>query len=201
MADSQAEVYVAKEPYFEVHTHNVLGTETVYRGCVYGSDRSVRLGSVTNEPVGSAPSIGSRHMTLDGTIVAYERYATASASGEGAGYFEVFVRNLRSGQLLDRVPTGMPLEARRFYVGVGSVRTMVVKADGAVAWIALDFQRSEQLARLIGREVNYYDLYALDSSGERLLASGTELAPSSLALAGSTLYWTQGGRPFSAGLE
>ena len=63
------------------------------------------------------------------------------------------------------------------------------------------FKRSEQLARLIGREVNYYDLYALDSSGERLLASGTELAPSSLALAGSTLYWTQGGRPFSAGLE
>ena len=119
MADSQAEVYVAKEPYFEVHTHNVLGTETVYRGCVYGSDRSVRLGSVTNEPVGSAPSIGSRHMTLDGTIVAYERYATASASGEGAGYFEVFVRNLRSGQLLDRVPHGDAAGSQALLRGCG----------------------------------------------------------------------------------
>jgi hypothetical protein len=39
------------------------------------------------------------------------------------------------------------------------------------------------------------------SNGIRTLASGPTVAPSSLALAGSTLYWTQEGKPFSAVLN
>lgn len=81
---------------------------------------------------------------------------------------------------------------------MGRAEKIVLKGDGAVAWIALDDLRSERVERERGREVNFYDLYALDSTGERLLASGLELDPSSLALAGSTLYWTEDGKPFSA---
>ena len=112
-----------------------------------------------------------------------------------------FVLNLRTGKLLDRVPTGVPMEPNEYHVGVGPVETMVVKPDGAVAWVALDEQRSERIEHEVGHDVNYYDLYALGSSGERLLASGTEVDPSSLALAGGTLYWTQDGKAFSAGLS
>jgi len=54
---------------------------------------------------------------------------------------------------------------------------------------------------MIGHEVNYFDLYAFDKTGERLLASGVELEPASLALKGSLLYWTQDGKPFSAVLH
>jgi hypothetical protein len=38
-------------------------------------------------------------------------------------------------------------------------------------------------------------LHALDKTGERTLAVGSNIDPNSLALAGSTLYWTQSGRP------
>ena len=183
-----------------MHMHDVLGSEPVFRGCAYGSARSFRLGMTHSN--GNGAAIGTEHVTLNGVIVAYEAYATASRPvGSEQGYFYVVVRNLRTGKLLDRVPTGVPLEPDRRHVGVGPVKAMVVKADGAVAWIALDDKQSELNHHLSGHEDLSYDLYALDRNGERLLASGTELAPSSLALAGSTLYWTQGGRPFSAGLD
>jgi len=38
-------------------------------------------------------------------------------------------------------------------------------------------------------------------AGTRLLASGFDVSPSSLALAGSTIYWTQGGKPESSTLN
>jgi hypothetical protein len=41
----------------------------------------------------------------------------------------------------------------------------------------------------------------VDKNGSRLLASSTEIDPSSLALAGSTLYWTQGGKSMSSPLN
>jgi hypothetical protein len=46
-----------------------------------------------------------------------------------------------------------------------------------------------------------YDVRAVDAAGDRLLADGNNIAPNSLALAGSTLYWTQGGAPQSASLS
>jgi hypothetical protein len=97
---------------------------------------------------------------------------------------------------------------------------MVVRRDGAVAWIAADNERSpgEQLVvrpcevfpeeRSICFEprpeppfIWSYDVYASDMRGTRLLASGIDVAPHSLKLGGSTLYWTQGGKPMSAPLN
>jgi len=34
-----------------------------------------------------------------------------------------------------------------------------------------------------------------------VLATGTSIDPSSLALAGSTLYWSEAGKPFTAQLD
>jgi hypothetical protein len=67
---------------------------------------------------------------------------------------------------------------------------IVVKNDGAVAWINDTVQ-----------EENRFEVHAFDATGERVLAVGSNIAPESLALAGSTLYWTQGGKPFSATLH
>lgn len=70
--------------------------------------------------------------------------------------------------------------------------SLVVKGDGSVAWIAQDTETKEGYS---------YQLHVLDREGEHVLASSPELAPYSLALTGSTLYWTENGKPFSATLN
>jgi hypothetical protein len=66
----------------------------------------------------------------------------------------------------------------------------VVKRDGSVAWIVETNQ-----------EEGRYQVHAVDKSGSRVLATGPDVDPTSLALAGSTLYWAQGDQPFSASLN
>ena len=62
--------------------------------------------------------------------------------------------------------------------------------DGSVAWIV---ETNE--------EEGEYQVHAVDKSGSRVLASNPDIDPTSLALAGSTLYWTQGGQPATASLN
>jgi hypothetical protein len=52
-----------------------------------------------------------------------------------------------------------------------------------------------------GERATSFEVHAADRTGSRLLASGPTIDPHSLALAGSTLYWTQGGKPFTASLD
>jgi hypothetical protein len=75
-------------------------------------------------------------------------------------------------------------------IGNGEARVIVVKSDGAVTWITDAFHKEDR-----------FEVHALDKTGERVLAVGSDIAAESLALAGSTLYWTQGGKPFSAPLN
>ena len=42
-----------------------------------------------------------------------------------------------------------------------------------------------------------YELYTADGAGVHLLASGADLAPGSLAIAGKRIYWLQGSTTFS----
>ncbi len=99
------------------------------------------------------------------------------------------MRNLRTGRLIRKLPTGTPMTPRPSWIGIGPTTAIVVKSDGAVAWIVeTDFPTE-------------YQVHTVDKSGNRVLASGTDIDPSSLALAGNTLYWTQGGQPFSAPLD
>jgi hypothetical protein len=132
-------------------------------------------------------------MTLAGTMVAYEQTeADEQPEGEGTSTWSVLVRDLRTGRWVHRAFTGTARQAR--FHGVGPVVGLVVKTDGSVAWIA-------EVAGLPGRAPTEYEVHAVDKSGSRVLASGTEIAPKSLALSGSTLRWTAGGKLFSAPLD
>lgn len=111
-------------------------------------------------------------------------------AAESSGEAWVVVRDLRTGRVLHNVPTGTQSPPVPHFVGAGEATTIVVKRDGAVAWIVE--------SKCLGGE---YQVHALDEDGERVLASGRDIAPRSLALVGSTLYWTQGGKPYSATLK
>jgi hypothetical protein len=132
---------------------------------------------------------------LAGTVVAYESFLTADVDR-----WYVVIRDLRSGRVLRHLPTGALLKPSPGNAGVGPVVALVVKPNGSVAWIARDYERSMR-PTAESEELPYYDVYAADKSGTRLLASGLDVSPSSLALGGSTLYWTQGGKAASAVLN
>jgi hypothetical protein len=203
-ADAKAQVYQTKQ-------HG----ELVYRGCVYGRRRSFLLeGPVVCGGGSTATCGGARHVVLAGTVAAYETVSVENKYGQSPeDEWMVVVRDLRTGRTLHRVPTGLPLHPEPGYIGVGNVVALVLKSDGAAAWVADDYERTINVAT--EHEEPYFDVWVVDSTGSRQLAAGTDIDPSSLALStgatdigrehhtleGTTLYWTQTGRPFSASLN
>lgn len=151
-------------------------------GCAVGARRSYRLGR-TDEG-SAAGSVGTGPFALAGPVVAY----SASEFTETLNRNEIVVRNLADGEIMHRVPNGSP--AKSGDVGLGETTAIVVKRDGSVAWIT---RASKELGSIQVRSV--------DAAGSHMLAASPEIEPGSLALAGSTLYWTEGGKPFSATLE
>ncbi len=153
--------------------------------CAYSSKRPYKLGRTTEGS--AAGSVGTGPFALAGQVVAYD-------VGESFTVFEthfreeIWVRNLATGRVIYRMPNGSPSESED--VGIGETTAIVVKGDGSVAWIA---RASRQLGSIQVRSV--------DKTGSHLLAASPEIEPDSLALAGSTLYWTQGGKPMSATLD
>jgi hypothetical protein len=188
LADAEAEVYVVKEhlaPYNE--------PEPVVRGCAYGRKRSYFIGESEEHPGGSAGG-GSSSVKLEmlaGSIVAYTPAGGYVNSGKGRAGVLMVVRNLRTGRVLHAVTTSVLTKPGASPDSVGPIDAIVVKSDGAVAWI---------VGTGYPDDIEYH-VYAIDRSGSRLLASGANIEPYSLALAGSALYWTQGGQPFSAPLN
>jgi hypothetical protein len=174
-ADASAVVYEA------------IGTAE-YRGCAYGSRRSYPLGPT---PYGSSSGGGEAlSHTLSGTIVAYDESSSSGQTGEQKSFRDlIIVKNLRTGMTLHRVPTGVPTmqTPEVSEIGTGPASIIVVKADGAVAWIAPT-----------GTGVGLRQIRAVDKSGTRVLASGPGIGRSSLTLAEGRLYWTQGDVPASA---
>jgi hypothetical protein len=128
---------------------------------------------------------------LDGTFVAFEASMFRDFP-EGLPQSEqrVVVENLRTGRVLYRVPAGTSTSNR---VGFGSITALLVKGDGAAAWIA-----GNGLGDLPSTA---YEVGSVEANGSHLLAEGSEIEPHSLALAGSTLSWTQGGKAMSAALN
>lgn len=176
-ASSEAEAYLGPEP----NNPEVF----VFYACAYGSSRVYELGP---QPVGSSSGFGGvAHIAVAGTCVAYE-VERGTTQGVFFASDIVIVRELRSGRILHKVPTGPSEPPER--VGKGPTTAVVVKSDGAVAWIVRT-----------GIAPSTYEVRAVDKTGERLVAAGTNIDPASLALAGSTLYWTQEGRPMSAQLN
>jgi hypothetical protein len=164
-------------------------------GCAYGSKHAYWL-----EPEGHGSSSGvggSGLYTLAGTTVAFTgQFSKSPGVGVEVELSWLRVVNLRSGRTLHNVPTGtLPCEHPPQFSGVGSVASLVLKEDGAIAWIVSDHES------LCPVPAGTREVHALDSTGERVLAIGTNIAPHSLALAGSTVHWTQGGKRASAPLN
>jgi len=172
-ADAQAQVYSTVEG--EVY------------GCAYGTKRSYFLGLVPN--CGSSGCSDVKREVLAGPTVAYEETSIGGVSSRESEW-RVVVRDLRTGRVLHRVPTGTPSPPNPSFVGDGFAAAIVVKSDGAVAWIVQN-----------GVDPSEYEVQAVDKTGGRLLAASADIDPSSLALAGSIVYWTQAGKPFSASLN
>lgn len=156
------------------------------------------LGEVAGLSESAEGHRGITHIVLAGPVVAFLRENARTPNAEGLIQWWVVVRDLRSGRVLHKVPTGMSKapspghgsgEEGARVVGAGPTINLVVKSDGAVAW-TVDTEEGP------GRQV-----WAIDRSGKRLVAEGTNLDPHSLALAGSTIYWTQDGQAFSAPLN
>jgi hypothetical protein len=123
-------------------------------------------------------------LTLNGYMVAYAE--TPNAEGPSVGQLEV-VRDLRTGRVLHRVSSGTALNGPD---GIALTDQIVVNSRGAAAW---------SIESPFG--AHSYQVHAVEKTGSRLLVSGPDIDPYSLALVGSTLYWTQGGKPMSASLN
>ncbi len=192
-ADSRAALYLAPK--------NLGYPEFLYvYGCSYKTKHTYLLGSVPSTAGGyeSGGGGGVKLETLAGTMGTYE---TDSCRLGTAGSV-IVVRDLSNGKVIHCVPSGTPAHPEPprtehgltvTHVGIGPVESLVVKSDGAVAWIAQD---------AVEESLSYsYQVHVLDKNGSRVLAASTEIEPKSLALAGSVLYWTEAGRPMSAVLH
>lgn len=190
-ADAQAQVYAQRHLVrVPSYTSEALENEPETVGCALGGRRAFSLGPVIQcaEGVYGQECAGLRRAVVAGTIVAYEQVRTPC---DPNCVWRVLVRDLRSGRLLRDEPTGTSTNpAYEERVGIGPSTSIAVKGNGSVAWIVN-----------AGEAEGGYQLHAADTTGSRVLASGANIDPKSLALAGSTLYWTQAGEPFSAPLN
>jgi hypothetical protein len=175
---------------YETIETEALAGGVIY-GCAYGHKGIYPIGKPLPN-VGTSEGIGGVKLeVLAGPIVSYKDVS----AGPSYDYEAVVVSDLRTGRTLRILRN-----SERVGAGVGAVVAIVVKADGAVAWIV-------EAHRELSSPINGYNgaveyaVEAADESGKRLLASGPGIDPASLALAGSTLYWTQGGKPASSVLN
>lgn len=155
-------------------------------GCARSARRAYLLGSKAYFSRGGGG--GVEMPRLAGAIIAYGKSSDAEEIPPTASSSSwlVIVRNLKTGRIVHKVPTG-PSSAHE--VGRGPVVALVAESDGAVAWIngSGDAQAD-------------HEVHLLDRAGERLVASGRGIAPSSLKLDGRTVSWVQAGRLSSAAL-
>jgi hypothetical protein len=181
MADSQAEVY---------ETIATVKQEREIFGCVYSRGRRILLG----EPpaFSSSGGAGIDNIALAGPYVAYEH---AVADPLKAAW-TVVVRNLLSGRVVREAPVG------GLTTHHGPTTKVVVTGHGAVVWIVETRSAPIPGVGNDGKLLREFAVEAADESGVRLLAASSQaIDPSSLALSGSTVYWTEAGQPHSAVLD
>jgi hypothetical protein len=111
--------------------------------------------------------------------------------GVDTGTASVVVRRLSDGRILRELSaTSAPLGPESYQ----SVESVVVKPDGAVAWVGLGSSILSHRRRL---EV----LAAGTGASARVLDAGLGIDSHSLALHGSRLTWSDGGRTRSVSLR
>jgi hypothetical protein len=160
----------------------VFSRRGIVYGCALRTGKQYRLGQL-------ASCIGSDRagpLALAGELVGYG----SERCGIDTGISQVIVRNLADGkqQRAEAALTGAL--GPESYVSVGS---LVLNADGAVAWIATG---GSILARSRTHEV-----HRADATGRAVLDLGTPIDPSSLRLHGLRLTWKRGHATRSAELR
>ncbi len=138
-------------------------------------------------------------LALAGDILAYQRYTYTGSSkymDATPASWLVQVRDLKTHRLIHSSLTSTSEPPPSNVIGNGPTEGIVVKRDGAVAWIAVDGWHPYSPSP----PPTVYQVWKIDRTGQHLLAMGSRIAPSSIALSGNTVYWTDGGAPASAPL-
>jgi hypothetical protein len=138
-------------------------------GCAARTKRSYRLGT-TGASIAAARVEAIR---VAGRTAAYG----VRTSGVDTGHTTVNVRRLTTGALLAQRSATTTIGVE----GSQSIDSLVLKADGAVAWIAT--------AHSIGPPTFVREVQKLDGRGFAVLDSGPDVAAASLTLRGSALSW------------
>ncbi len=165
-----------------------------YEGCWFASRRrAVTLGT----PYGPVPGDGLlqvQQLTLNGTMAAT---FVASGNQQGSSY-AVFVVDLKRRRTIGAFATGQPSPTQTQAAGtegldgVGPTTGLVVSPTGSVAWIVHDNQAPDPPT---------YQVWKADrGSAKTMLAAGNDIDPSSLALGGTRVYWSQGGAAHASSL-
>ena len=151
----------------------VYETGGLIYACARGSGRRYRLGDartcVRTERAGP--------VALSGTTLAYG----LESCGVDTGSSSVVVRRLSDGRQLRMLPATTAQLAPESYQLVGSI---VVKADGAVAWIGA--------AKPIFRQSGSVEVHRADRRGQAKLDSAPSIEAGSLRLRGSIVTWRHG---------
>jgi hypothetical protein len=122
LADAQAEIYTAKQTEFS-DRHRPLGQIVVYRGCAYRGTSSFLLGEVPDAEACSSTGcpLNVHGVILTGSVAAYElRSIYVQENGEDErSRWTVVVRDLRTGRVLRKSPTGEhdPVNPRALVLG------------------------------------------------------------------------------------
>lgn len=180
-SDRTTRVYAVEEsvpfvPGSSVRVRNVYG-------CSAGGAKSYLLGTAD---ACQFQFVCVDHVRLEGPLVAY----ALMGCGVDTGWTTVDVRRLTDGKLL-RVHGATTTAV--FCQDVGS---LVLKPDGAVAWIATGSwwvthcYRPGVCAPAPGFGIR--QVATLDKRGFKVLDSGRAIAPRSLTLRGSTISWRHG---------
>ena len=187
VADTNAQVYETGY-YYE----GVFQPERI-QGCVYGRKRQFVVGS---PPSGSGSGGGGSSVEqMVGTLVAVASEAWSTVTGFESN--SVGVIDLRTGRYIRESFTGPPEPTSHTGYedyGAGPVASLVLRPNGDLAWIA---ETPTFRVTAAGR----YQVYTLEATGRRMIASGDDIEPDSLALAVETIYWSRNGKPESAVLK
>jgi hypothetical protein len=149
--------------------------------CAAGASRSYALGGTQT----CLMSALLERVALARRLVAY----AVESCGVDTGWTTVTVRRLSDGKVLSSHPATTQ-EGVESHQTVGS---LVLKADGAVAWVAT--------ADSIGPPRFVRQVERADRRGFSVLDSGSSVGASSLILSGSTISWRHGSATRRASLR
>lgn len=139
-------------------------------------------------PLGFARGSDGR---TDGDLVLRPRAAGKYVAFERAYQDEldrrnnVVVVNVESGRTVTSAPTGRLLNPDGPDSGIGPTTALVLRSDGAVAWIARDIDSPS---------AETLEVWVDKTRKRKQLATGTSIRADVLKLSSSSVTWTQGGK-------